>query len=128
MQELAKQIGKRAREARDALQLTQAEVAERVGIATEVYGRLERGKMMPSVGTLVHLVRVLGVTADQLLSSPYLSAQKEQAPELRRICSLLEGADEDTLRRAVTVVDALFPARRRHHRRAKSRKTRQPRS
>ncbi len=35
--------------------LTQVELAESIGTATEVYGRLERGKMLPSVPTLFRL-------------------------------------------------------------------------
>ena len=49
---LARHLGKTARAARLLAKLTQADVAERVGIATEVYGRLERGAMLPSAPTL----------------------------------------------------------------------------
>ncbi|RKI43377.1 XRE family transcriptional regulator, partial [Corallococcus sp. AB049A] len=52
---LAVSVGAAARAARLKAGLTQADVADRVGIASEVYGRLERGKMMPSVPTLFRL-------------------------------------------------------------------------
>ena len=48
---LATRLGECARAARQRLNLTQEDVAERIGIATEVYGRLERGNMLPSVPT-----------------------------------------------------------------------------
>lgn len=69
-----------ARRARVARGLTQADIAERVGIATEVYGRLERGKMLPSVATLQRLSVVLRVSADSLLGldGPSLPAVREQ--------------------------------------------------
>ena len=64
---LAVTLGAAARAARVRTGLTQADVAERVGISAEVYGRLERGTMLPSVGTLRKLCRALGTTADGLL-------------------------------------------------------------
>jgi transcriptional regulator with XRE-family HTH domain len=42
-------------------------VAERVGLATEVYGRLERGGMLPSVPTLKKLCEILRIPSDVLL-------------------------------------------------------------
>src|SRR4051794_9952480 len=41
-------IGQAARAARNALRLTQEQVADALGMAAEVYGRIERGLMMPS--------------------------------------------------------------------------------
>jgi transcriptional regulator with XRE-family HTH domain len=65
--ELAKVIGDKAQAARKTLNLKQADVAKRVGIVTEVYGRLERGNMLPSVKTLRRLCLVLNIPADDLL-------------------------------------------------------------
>ena len=65
--QLAVYVGKVAREARNRIGLTQEEVAERVGVATEVYGRVERGHMLPSVPTLMRLSRALSLDANELL-------------------------------------------------------------
>jgi transcriptional regulator with XRE-family HTH domain len=65
---LAKALGDAAREARQRAGLTQADVAERIGVATEVYGRLERGLLMPSVPTLRRLCLALHLAADKLLA------------------------------------------------------------
>src|SRR6218665_3222801 len=64
---LATRLGECARAARQRLNLTQEDVAERVGIATEVYGRLERGNMLPSVPTFRKLCAVLSLSADEAL-------------------------------------------------------------
>ena len=64
---LAITIGAAARAARARLELTQADVAERIDVATEVYGRLERGGMLPSVQTLLKLCHELNISADELL-------------------------------------------------------------
>ena len=68
-EELARQIGSAAREARTHLGLTQAEVAEKLGIAHMLYSRLERGKMLPSVPTLLRMCAVLHIAADKLLGT-----------------------------------------------------------
>jgi transcriptional regulator with XRE-family HTH domain len=65
---LSKALGDAAREARLRAGLTQADVAERIGVATEVYGRLERGLLMPSVPTLRRLCLALHLAADKLLA------------------------------------------------------------
>jgi len=56
--------------ARKAAAWTQAEVAERVGIASQVYGRLERGEMRPSIDSFRNLVLVLGVAPEEALGIP----------------------------------------------------------
>jgi transcriptional regulator with XRE-family HTH domain len=56
-------LGEVLREARLKAELTQADVAERVGVATEVYGRMERGHLTPSVPNLRKLCMVLRVDA-----------------------------------------------------------------
>jgi transcriptional regulator with XRE-family HTH domain len=64
---LSKTIGEAARNARLRAQLTQADVAEMVDLVTEVYGRVERGGMVPSVPTLLKLCHALKISADELL-------------------------------------------------------------
>ena len=64
---LAKHLGGVAREARLLAKLTQADAAERIGVATEVYGRIERGGMLPSVPTLLKLCLALRADANSLL-------------------------------------------------------------
>jgi transcriptional regulator with XRE-family HTH domain len=55
------------RTARQELGWTQAEVAADIGVATEVYGRMERGLLQPSVRTLRKLAIALRVPTDTLL-------------------------------------------------------------
>jgi transcriptional regulator with XRE-family HTH domain len=64
---LGKQIGKALRAARKTLGLSQADVAHRLEISPEFYGRLERGVAMPSVDTLRSLAVELRVSTDELL-------------------------------------------------------------
>ena len=109
MDDLARRIGKNARAARKAAGMTQADVAEEVGLATEVYGRIERGGMLPSVPTLVRVAKVLRVTANDLVGTQRMTpaSKKSPAPELRRLVRLLERSDRRALRRILLVVRAM---------------------
>ena len=104
---LRRAISRTAKEARAQLRMTQAEVADVLRMAPEVYGRIERGEFMPSVGTLANLAMVLRVTPDQLLGWSELQA-RERPVEYERILSLLDRADESSLKRAEAVLQALL--------------------
>ncbi len=67
-EKLQRLLGDAARAARLWLGLTQAEVAEKVGLKSGVCGRVERGMMMPSVPTLRRMCETLGISSDVLLS------------------------------------------------------------
>lgn len=97
---LMKSLGEVARFARERLGLTQAQVARQLGIAPNVYGRIERGHMMPAVPTLRRLALVLGLSADVLLAlgradvAPSLEAptpENNLSPELRQTVRMLRG-------------------------------------
>jgi transcriptional regulator with XRE-family HTH domain len=61
-------LGPRLREARERLELTQEEVAQRSGVhATEV-SRIEAGKRDPQVSTLLRLAKAVEVSPGQLLA------------------------------------------------------------
>jgi transcriptional regulator with XRE-family HTH domain len=98
--QLSKSMGDVARTARERLGLTQAQVARQLGIAPNVYGRIERGHMMPAVPTLRRLALVLGLSADVLLAlgradvAPSLEAPPPEdnlSPELRQTVRMLRG-------------------------------------
>ncbi|MCY1018302.1 helix-turn-helix domain-containing protein [Pyxidicoccus sp. MSG2] len=100
--ELASMLGAASRAARVRMGLTQADVAERIGMASEVYGRLERGHMLPSVQNLRRLCVVLHVPPHELLglgedlsapppakdkAAPNVAnkAREDDTPEMRRL-------------------------------------------
>ncbi|NVJ00729.1 helix-turn-helix transcriptional regulator [Myxococcus sp. AM009] len=68
-EKLATAIGSAARAARERLGLTQVEVAGRMDLSPIVYNRLERGRMLPSVPTLVRLCETLKVSPEVVLGS-----------------------------------------------------------
>ncbi|MCG8419854.1 MAG: helix-turn-helix transcriptional regulator, partial [Proteobacteria bacterium] len=48
-------IGRVTRNVREAKKLTQADIAERIGLSAEFYARIERGIALPSIRTLAKL-------------------------------------------------------------------------
>ena len=113
------------RASRQALGWTQAELAERVEIAVEVCGRLERGRVLPRADTLVRLAAALGVSTDSLLGvSPDAGPPMDRAaaepgveygdpPELRRLVRRLRGESRRTIRLLDALVSALRAGRSR---------------
>lgn len=79
--QLAKSIGAAARRARKALELTQEDAAERIGVSVEFYARIERGNSLPSVPTFVRIANSLGVSADTLIGRT--PAEDSEAPAWR---------------------------------------------
>lgn len=116
--ELSRHLGKVAREARLKAGFTQEDAAERIGVATEVYGRMERGKMLPSVPTLVKVCRALSLDANPLLgfstSQPpaWLTQQpspEEEAPEVRRLLRTVRQLKPHQLIALNTAANAMLP-------------------
>ncbi|MBN1210566.1 MAG: helix-turn-helix transcriptional regulator [Myxococcaceae bacterium] len=70
MDDLRKRLGANIRKARNRRGLTQAEVAERIDMPVEVYGRMERGSMLPRLERLLVICDALGETPDGLLGFP----------------------------------------------------------
>ncbi|WNG33309.1 helix-turn-helix transcriptional regulator [Archangium violaceum] len=115
-EQLQQSLGEVARAARERLGLTQAQVARQAGIAANVYGRIERGGMMPAVPTLRKLARTLGISADALLAlSPADVAASVDAPapegnlspELLQLVSMLRGWSPAKVKRLIRVLKVL---------------------
>jgi transcriptional regulator with XRE-family HTH domain len=118
---LSVQIGSAARKARKALKLSQEDAAERVGVATEVYGKYERGELRPSTPTLVKLSKVLGTSVDSLIglaaenAAPSATTEPELAPmprEFRRLRRTLRTMDKLQLATFTRMAGALVMHKR----------------
>lgn len=60
-------IGENIRHFRSKLSLTQAQLAEAVGVSVQAVSKWETGVGMPDIAQIIPLARALGVTTDQLL-------------------------------------------------------------
>jgi transcriptional regulator with XRE-family HTH domain len=114
-EELAAVIGTAARAAREKLGLTQAQVAERIQLTTLVYSRMERGKLLPSVPSLVRLCAALHLPPDEALG---FSSSKDKGtkrggrePEdelLRRLLYIARKLEPDQLEALVGTASAML--------------------
>jgi transcriptional regulator with XRE-family HTH domain len=62
------QLGRRIRERRTSLELTQEQLAHELGVTHQHISRIEGGHAVPSLELLVELARHLGVSTDHLLT------------------------------------------------------------
>ncbi len=114
---LALALGAAARAARLRAGLTQAEAAEKVGLAPGVYGRIERGGMMPSVPTLRRLSIILKIPSDTLLSLSHSEVtawvdslparEEERSPDLRKLSRSLRNLSPAQLKVLNVIATAL---------------------
>ncbi len=98
---LAMTLGAAAHAARTRVALTQAEVARRVGVKLEVYGRIERGRVFPSVPTLRRLCVTLRVPSDALLgleSEPETSPLPGERPTMRKLALVARELSDSQLK------------------------------
>ncbi|MFY0529816.1 helix-turn-helix domain-containing protein [Archangium gephyra] len=79
-EKLQPRLGTELRMARMRLELTQEQVAKAVGFVPTVYGRIERGDMVPSTPKLKALCALLGISADTLLGTNLQQAPPPQEP------------------------------------------------
>ena len=63
-------LGSRIREIREAHGLTQEELAAKTGISIKHLSVLERGLKEPRLSTFLAIVKALGTTPNELLTSP----------------------------------------------------------
>jgi transcriptional regulator with XRE-family HTH domain len=116
-------LGAALKQARKRAGMTQAEVAEGIGNAPEVYGRMERGGVMPSVPTLLRLCLILGSGPHELMgfspvealhSSPGASPVPpglNDTPEKRRLLRRLARLDRPRITILSRLVALLLPGR-----------------
>ena len=101
--------------------MTQVEVAEAIGTHPEVYGRMERGAVMPSVPTLLRLCLTLGSGPHELMgfseleplqSAPGTSTVSpglNDTPEKRRLLRRLARLDSPKIKALARLVALLQP-------------------
>lgn len=107
---LATTLGDVVRARRKALGVSQEEVAEKVGIASQFYGRIERGIALPSVPTLSNLADALGLSTDELLGrskSIEPPPEPRDSPDVHRVVRAVRRASKRDLRLVGLLLGAL---------------------
>ena len=108
--DLGKVIGGRVREERRRLDLTQEELAERVGLSTNYIAHLERGSRGASLQTLEQVAGVLDVPVASLFvagPSSSSSGSRSVQDDVRRIVARLKGMDSRTRQLVFNLAEAI---------------------
>jgi DNA-binding XRE family transcriptional regulator len=109
---LLKAMPEALRAARHRAGMTQVDVGREAAIASEVYGRMERGEILPSLPTLLRLCEAVQAMPEELLGLAPVSAKLGAAeatlsktithlndtPELRRLLRALIGMPNGRIR------------------------------
>ena len=98
-------LGKRIREERLKLNLTQERLAEDVNLSTAYIGQIERGERSLTLENLAAVANRLGVTIDYLLSDSVVSDNDGQ---YRLWCQLMNDRTEEQKALAINMVKLMF--------------------
>ena len=74
-------IGKFIAECRKTKNLTQMQLAEKLGITDKAISKWERGIAMPDSSTMLELCDILGINVNELLSGEKISMENNQKNE-----------------------------------------------
>lgn len=85
-------FGKRLKEVRKSIHLTQAELAERMMVSVQTISKWECHHAMPDIGQIVPLAAILGVTTDWLLGAGR-DENNDRAALLEKVQEIKNGID-----------------------------------
>ncbi len=100
-----KRLGKRIREERQRLHLTQAQLAEDIDISDTYMGAIERGERSLTLDTLVRLVNRLGVTVDYLLAD---SVSDNDSNIMEQFKQIIDGLPLERKQMAIGILRTVF--------------------
>lgn len=116
-----KRMGSRIRMAREAMGLSQSELAEMIGLSIESVSRAERGTTLPTALTLLKMCDALGLDLEHLVRGGASSVlAKSHRPIVERVIRMISELDDDALR---TLGDFLWSIRKVHRTTRKSDRT-----
>lgn len=101
----SQKIGKRIREERLRLNLTQEKLAEDVDLSMAYIGQVERGERSLTLENLIMVARRLGVTVDYLLSDSIAPTEND---EYRLWSQLMNGRTQEQKILAINMVKLMF--------------------
>lgn len=98
-------LGKRIREERSKIGLTQEKLAEFSEVSTAYMGRIERGERNITVKTLVRIANALGTTIDYLLKD---SVEVEDDSLVKQWLQLTVDRTDKEKQMAIDVIKVMF--------------------
>lgn len=100
-----KTIGKRIQTIRKAKGYTQQQFSEMVGLSTNYFSDIERGKSSPRMDKLVAIINALGCSADDIFVDVIDTGYKVKASQLS---DLVENLSPEERKRVFAVIEALL--------------------
>jgi len=88
------QIGKFISECRRELKLTQADMAEQLGVSNRAVSKWETGKCMPDASLLLGLCNILKISANELLCGRRLNEEEQKLEAEKSTVAYLVTKDE----------------------------------
>lgn len=89
------QTGKFIAECRKAHGLTQAQLAEKLGITDRAVSKWETGRSMPDAGLMLELAALLGISVNELLTGKKLDMMEEYRTEAEENLLALKALEEE---------------------------------
>ncbi len=97
-------IGKRIQEFRKAKKLTQEKLAEMIDLSTNHLSAIERGMYSIKLDTLVQIINILGVSADDIFCDVIDNGYKARATRLSEMMEKLSPEEQDKIFAVVEVM------------------------
>ena len=100
-----KQGGQAIQRIRKERGMTQEQLGEKVGVDPNSISRIERGRLIPALPTLIDICNALGTGADALLA-PYISV--DTPIRWTPLAERLEGVELEKQHKIKTILDCLI--------------------
>ena len=100
---LKETIGRRIAKARKDAKLTQAELAEMIGISEKYLSRVECGKQLPSIVIVMKICEVLYISADELLGKTNIYNSKVIQNEMNNFSAYEEECISEIIKIILTI-------------------------
>lgn len=97
-------VGRRVREARERLGMSRLQLAKLIGTSHSYIGKLEDGKLTPTVDRLIQVARALKVDPCELISGQRRRWVSAQAEQLARVLEALPSTERELVVRLVNVL------------------------
>lgn len=98
-------LGRRIREERIKLNLTQEKLAESIDISESYMGQIERGERSLALDTLIGLANRLGVTVDYLLKD---SVSSDNDKYVEQFAQIINNRSSNEKQMALDVIKVMF--------------------
>jgi transcriptional regulator with XRE-family HTH domain len=109
LQELDMSVfAERLKRLREERKLTQARLAELIGVGARAYNRWERGNFIPQLDTLIKLADVLNITLDELTGrTKDLQPPSIRNPKLQSLLHEVDRLSDEDQQALIILMDSL---------------------